>query len=248
MIMPNIAARITRLLLLIIGALFIFYLGCTESTEQERLRQYLSSVNAQSQVMTPSSTTPAGVPSLSDEGTRTIGSFNSPSHSIIGGTPRTERGGFCGDGIINGPTEDCDQGAIQNTACRDYGGVAGTVTCQPNCLYDISDCMTPAVDREIGGIAETCKCNCNTTLCRGGCNPTGMTGQSSCRFECDSPCICNCERLLNAQVDDCEFQCVCELDANGNPDCRCNLDNCRLLNTITPNVATIATRRSQAVR
>jgi hypothetical protein len=59
---------------------------------------------------------------------------------IVGGTPRRVVEGFCGDGIINGQTEDCDQGAIQNTDCRDYGLSRGTVRCQPNCLYDMSDC------------------------------------------------------------------------------------------------------------
>lgn len=60
--------------------------------------------------------------------------------SIIDGTPRIIRDGFCGDGIINGTNEDCDQGAIQNTDCRDYGLSSGRVSCQANCLYDMSDC------------------------------------------------------------------------------------------------------------
>ncbi|HXW53484.1 MAG TPA: hypothetical protein VEL47_05210 [Myxococcota bacterium] len=63
-----------------------------------------------------------------------------PIRTIVGGTPRLVREGFCGDGIINGPNEDCDQGAIQNTSCADYNAGVGTVKCQRNCLYDMSDC------------------------------------------------------------------------------------------------------------
>lgn len=62
----------------------------------------------------------------------------SPLPVLLPGTPRVD--GFCGDGIINGVTEDCDSGAIQNTNCLDYGLSRGTVRCQPNCLYDMSDC------------------------------------------------------------------------------------------------------------
>lgn len=40
---------------------------------------------------------------------------------VVPGHPRPVRDGFCGDGIINGATEDCDLGAIQNINCRDYG-------------------------------------------------------------------------------------------------------------------------------
>lgn len=208
--------------------------GCNESLEQQRFRQYLASINAnESAALTAQPT--AGMAGI--QATNTTG----PTHNIIGGTPREPTsGGFCGDGIINGTTEDCDQGAIQNTSCRDYGGVSGEVTCQPKtCLYDISKCITPAVDEKIGGIAETCKCNCNTSSCRGGCRPTAATGQSLCLYQCDNDCTCQCEGKLQAAIENCEFRCACTVDAAGFPACECSLDNCDLLNTVSKNIATL---------
>jgi hypothetical protein len=209
--------------------------GCQESSESERNRQYLLSIQGQDQSLPGK--TPVTLPSLAPA---------TPSApSVIGGTPRQVKEGFCGDGIINGPTEDCDQGAIQNTDCRDYGGIAGTVRCQQNCLYDISECITPGVDRLIGGIAETCKCTCNNSACRGHCGSlSGLAGQSTCNYTCDNDCICLCEGKLEAHVEDCEFRCECIVDPAGVPQCACNLAECEILSTISPHIASIATARS----
>lgn len=232
--------------LIIIGCM-IFAQSCTESSQADRLSRYLSTINAQevSSVTaspaaggSPAGGVPNGIPAVP------IGAANAgavgTANAIIAGTPRTvTRDGFCGDGVINGSTEDCDQGAIQNTTCREYNGTSGVVTCQPNCLYDISDCITPKVDRVIGGIAETCKCNCTATACRGGCQSTNMIGQSVCRYDCQNDCTCRCEGKLEAHVNDCEFRCACAVDIAGNPNCECNLDSCELLAAISPNIATI---------
>lgn len=52
--------------------------------------------------------------------------------------------GFCGDGTRNG-SEECDYQHMAVESCRDYGGGAG-MTCQPNCMLDISQCKSKAVD------------------------------------------------------------------------------------------------------
>lgn len=209
--------------------------GCNESAEEMRLKQYLASINAQESA-TPPSATPTSIPGI--QATQAQG----PTHAILGGTPREVKEGFCGDGIINGNNEDCDQGAIQNTSCRDYGGIGGEVKCQKNCLYDISDCITPAVDKKIGGTAETCKCNCNVSSCRGGCQGANVTGQSACLFQCDNECTCKCEDKMEAHIEGCEFRCVCTVDAAGFPVCECSLDNCDFLTSINKNIATIVAR------
>lgn len=203
--------------------------GCTDNSEIEKLRAYLGGINAQE------AGGPSQLPNLS-------GPSGGSANAIIGGTPRQVKDGFCGDGIINGTTEDCDQSAIQNTSCRDYGGIAGEVRCQPNtCLYDISDCITPAVDRHIGGVTEACKCNCNTSPCSGGCRPAGGLGQSVCNFKCDQDCVCQCGGKIEAHVEECSFRCACIMDLAGSPSCECSIDDCDLLATISPNIATIAT-------
>lgn len=228
--MPNPQAVVFKLII----SLLILLMSCTESTESEKLKQYLNSINA-AEVSLPG-TGPSPLPGISPV---PVGS-GAPAQTISG-TPRTVKDGFCGDGVINGPTEDCDQNAIQNTSCRDYGGIAGKVACQANCLYDISDCITPAVDRHIGGIADNCKCNCNASPCRGGCRSSALVGQVICHFICDNDCICQCEGRLESHVEDCELTCVCSVDLSGNPDCACSLDECEILATISPNIATIVT-------
>lgn len=230
--------RIFQKMILRLGIIFLFYalsvsIGCTEKSEMEKLRQYYNSINAEQGAVTG-----ATIP-LPTAGAPIPPTPSSEATHIVAGTPRTSREGFCGDGIINGTTEDCDQGAIQNTACRDYNGIAGEVRCQPNCLYDISDCMTPRVDKDIGGIAETCKCHCNTSPCNGGCKSAIMNGQGICEFDCDNECICQCQGKLNAHVQECKFNCLCTVDANGNPDCTCNLDQCDILTTVSQNIGTI---------
>ncbi len=215
---------------------FVLLLGsCTEKSEADKLRQYYSYINAEEGAVAG-----AGVPAApgATPPTPALSPSGGTAH-IVAGTPRIAKDGFCGDGIINGTTEDCDQGAIQNTLCKDYGGIAGEVRCQANCLYDISDCLTPKVDKEIGGIAETCKCHCNTSACRGGCKTTAVNGQAACEFDCDSECVCQCEGKMNASVEECKFQCICTVDVNGNPDCTCNLDECDLLTTINQNIGTL---------
>ncbi len=208
--------------------------GCTEKSEAEKLKRYYSAVNAQVTETSPDlpGATPPN-PALSPSGASAL---------IVQGTPRIAKDGFCGDGIINGTTEDCDQGAIQNTACRDYGGIAGVVRCQANCLYDISDCMTPRADRDIGGLAETCKCNCDNSSCNGGCdNSVGAVGEAACQFFCDNECVCQCEGRLNAAVEDCRFDCACTVGTDGNPNCDCNLDQCELVVVVNPNIGTLVT-------
>lgn len=237
----------TAIKYMVAGTLFLF-IGCTGGSSSDRLSKYLSTINAQevSSVTAAgagAAAPPAGAPAPAiipvignSANAGAVGSAN----AIVAGTPRTvTRDGFCGDGVINGTTEDCDQGAIQNTTCREYGGISGNVTCQPNCLYDISDCITPAVDRKIGGVAETCKCNCTSTACRGGCQSTNLVGQSICRFQCENDCTCRCEGKLEAHVNECDFRCACAIDVSGNPNCECNLDNCELITSISPNIATI---------
>jgi hypothetical protein len=213
------------------------YCGCSESPDQLRLKQYLASINANETTVPGGSAavpnaTPAAVPGISY-------SSASGTHSIVGGTPREVKEGFCGDGIINGTTEDCDQGAIQNTSCRDYNGTSGEVKCQKNCLYDISDCITPVVDKKIGGRAETCNCTFDTTACRGGCQATAATGQSTCDYICNQTSNCNCEQVLQTNVDMCEVRCACTVDASGTPQCECSMVICTILATINKNIATI---------
>lgn len=198
------------------------------------MRQYLSSINAASDTAINPNTS---APHLADLA-RTNG-----SPAIISGTPKQVRDGVCGDGIINGANEDCDQGAIQNVNCSDYGGLFGRVTCQPNCLYNISECMTPVVDHVIGGIAETCRCQCGRSLCRGNCSPSNAVAQTLCRFDCDNDCVCRCQGRTEAHIENCEFQCACTVDISGFPRCECTLDQCDIITSIAPNIASLAIRQ-----
>lgn len=202
-------------------------LSCTPTQEQERLNQYLETISAAEAVA------PTGLPGAVP--------LTPGVTANISGTPRQVTAGVCGDGIINGSSEDCDKGAITNPNCNELGGISGIIKCTENCLYDLSDCITPAVNERIGGTAENCKCNCGGNRCNGGCQPSTSTsvGQSSCRFGCDQDCICKCEGKLEAHIERCEFRCICSVDTSGNPNCECTMDTCDVLAVISPNIANL---------
>ncbi len=206
-----------------------FLISCTPMSEEEKLKQYLASISASENTIPTS--------------TAQIAPATGGTLSSLGGTPRVIKEGFCGDGIINGTAEDCDGQAITDPQCNTLGGISGAVICNPDCRYNISDCLTPAVDQKIGGIAETCKCNCANSRCNGGCGSTGVVGQSDCSFDCDNECICQCEGKLQAHLEECKFRCVCTVDGSGNPVCNCSLDSCDVLASIVPDIATIVSRR-----
>jgi hypothetical protein len=241
--MPNLKAIPFKLVSIVLGSLILLSLGCSENSEAQKLRQYLASINAQETMIpgvpavpttAPSSLPSIGVPSTGGGGTT----------QIIQGTPRLVKDGICGDGIINGPTEDCDQGAIQNTRCEDYNGGSGEVGCQPNCLYDVSHCLPPEIDKAIGGLAETCRCNCAANSCTGGCASTNISSQSVCEFRCTVPCPCNCEGKLEAHIEECVVDCACQTATVGTPLCDCSLSDCRVIASISPNIRTQVSRRS----
>lgn len=204
-------------------------ISCTQSEEQQQLEKYLASIAA-----AEASAPAAGGSLLGGAGT-------GGSTQIIGGTPRVVKDGTCGDGIINGTMEDCDKGAITNPYCSELGGISGQIRCSENCLYDISDCITPATNERIGGTAETCKCNCSGNRCSGGCSPLGTNsvGTATCRYDCDNDCICKCEGKTEAHVENCEFRCTCTVDGAGNPICECAMDTCEVLTVISPNIANL---------
>lgn len=203
-------------------------LSCTQSAEQERINRFLETIAAEE----------AAVPGA---GGGSSASGSSGTTTIVGGTPRLVTPGVCGDGIINGINEDCDKGAITNPNCSELGGISGTIRCSENCLYDLSDCITPATNQKIGGLTENCKCSCTGNRCNGGCSPTNATsvGQTRCRFDCDNECLCKCEGKIEAHIERCDFICYCSVDGSGNPICDCSMDNCDVLATISPNIANL---------
>ncbi|MCA9508522.1 MAG: hypothetical protein KC505_08885 [Myxococcales bacterium] len=215
----------------LISIMLLGLVSCRQSAEQEKLNQYLDMITA-AELATP----PGGLGMTSKS--------SSPATTIVGGTPRLVTPGVCGDGIINGINEDCDKGAVTNPNCSELGGISGTVRCSENCLYDLSDCITPAVNTKIGGVTENCKCNCSGNQCNGGCAPASSSsvGQSRCRFDCDNQCVCKCEGKLEAHLERCDFTCLCDLNASGSPVCDCSLESCDVLTAISPNIANIISR------
>jgi cysteine-rich repeat protein len=56
------------------------------------------------------------------------------------GEQRSELGrNVCGDGRAIG-NEECDGADLRGKACTDYGYNSGTLRCNPQCVYDLSDC------------------------------------------------------------------------------------------------------------
>lgn len=227
---PNIFSKLVLGMLLLAITLS---LSCSEKSDADRLRDYFGA-NASYGSLSPISQAPNSGSNNNNGGQTTV----------VDGTPRVVNDGQCGDGIINGPKEDCDKNAIQNVSCRDYNGLYGTVKCQDDCLYDISDCITPAVDLLIGGRTEQCDCFCTNSRCTGGCNSLNFPGQSSCDFDCDNDCRCQCESQIEASMQECKFICVCEVLDNGSPQCQCSLSECKFVASISPHISSLARRGS----
>ncbi|MFC1691349.1 hypothetical protein ACFL0W_04160 [Nanoarchaeota archaeon] len=63
---------------------------------------------------------------------------------------------FCGDGIVNQKTEDCDGADLNGMSCSSFGYDAGTLTCSQNCTLDTTSCTmmppppAPCVDTDGG--------------------------------------------------------------------------------------------------
>lgn len=152
--------------------------------------------------------------------------------------------GYCGDGILNG-NEECDGNDLNFTDCSVLQGGSGKLSCQDNCIYDISDCssiseasLISEIDRRIGGLAEACRCNCDPEDCSGGC-VSNESGKATCDFDCDNQCICRCEGKIETHIEECNVDCSCNIDTNGNPDCSCSLSRCDLVTAISPIIGSL---------
>lgn len=160
------------------------------------------------------------------------------TQSLVAKTEIAARG-YCGDGIMNG-TEECDGHDLNFTECSKLKGGDGLLACQPNCTYDISNCsgngqgLADNINDRIGGLAEVCKCNCNSSTCAGGCQ--GIENNSTCRFNCDNDCLCQCEGKTSAHIEQCEVLCVGVTSILGYPEIECTLSECDLITSISPNI------------
>ena len=97
----------------------------------------------------------------------------------------------CGDGVVSG-TENCDGSLLDGKTCKDFGHTSGTLTCNTNCTFDYSKCVTvaPVVcgDAAIGDgeqcdganlAGQTCASKgFNTGMLK--CSPTCTFDQSGC--------------------------------------------------------------------
>lgn len=163
--------------------------------------------------------------------------------------------GYCGDGIING-NEDCDTNDLKIRSCHVLNGGEGEITCQSNCVYDISKCgssrsVASLVDERLGGMAESCQCNFESNNCDGGCAPRSYSpGTSQCEYRCEQTSSCKCGNLLDAYVERCDLSCTCQNDRSGSPQCVCKQEQCNLIISTKPNIGSImdATHPFMSVR
>lgn len=223
-----------KLALLVLPVMIIFS-SCNKLSPAEKQAQFMASLNAAGE----------------DGGGETL-----PPQDQMGtmttelGTPadlRSEQKAVCGNGIIEGE-EYCDRDNITHRKCTDFGGgVSGEIGCTPDCILDISRCITIAVDEKIGGLAEVCKCTCNNNNCQGGCAPIfdNDAGNVDCLFRCDNDCTCRCEGKTETHIEYCNITCQCNLGTDNIPFCNCFLDECELLTVIVPNIAELAGRKAR---
>lgn len=213
----------------LIFSLFLLF-SCKQSLEQKEMERLLNSLNtnsgsyynASSGTLPPSSTGASG-----------------SGIEIVNGVPSQNQKGYCGDGIINGDNEHCDRNALLFTKCSDLnGGLHGDITCSQDCHLEIGDCTTSAVDKVLGGRSETCKCNCDPSLCQGACAGAAGTSESTCFFDCRRKnCTCQCEDLFEFAFNGGNIQCRCVTDSSGAPNCACSLDQIEGIVITKPNIS-----------
>lgn len=104
--------------------------------------------------------------SLWDDGALELG-------STVSGTPAS-----CGDGTVNG-SEQCDG---NTTTCSSLGFTSGTATCNPNCTWNTSSCVTNLCGNGNIDSGEQCDgSNIGTATCLSqGYSGAGLPGCSSC--------------------------------------------------------------------
>ncbi len=150
--------------------------------------------------------------------------------------------GYCGDGIING-YEQCDGNDMNNMSCSTLGGGSGTLECQANCVYDISDCISSVdisdeINARVGGLAEICSCQASGENCTKECT-RGTPGMTTCTYTCNQDTVCSCEGKMDAHIEECTFSCECTTDKDGFPDCDCGMKTCKMLSVIAVNIGTL---------
>ena len=218
--------------------LLFFTVSCKQSLQQKEMERLLNSLNMNYGSYYNASET-SGVTQLP-----TSKPDSNHGIEIVDGVPSQNQKGYCGDGIINGDNEHCDRNAISFTECAELqGGLHGKLKCTQDCHFDISDCMTQASDTMLGGRGETCKCNCDPSLCQGACAGAGGTGESTCFFNCARKnCTCQCEDLFEYALNSGNIQCRCVTDASGAPNCACSLDQIEGVVLTKPNYTLNAIR------
>ncbi len=70
----------------------------------------------------------------------------------------------CGDGIIEGATEECDSSELDGAACTDFSFTGGILACTTSCLYDYTGCTSGVAgwtcDPSFYGNSDGCDCGC----------------------------------------------------------------------------------------
>lgn len=217
--------------------LAVSFLGCTKSNDASLWQSYLDSLSTNQAAKTETASDVKVAPTVL---------LNSSVHEKMG------PGSTCGNGVIDDVNEYCDKREMRHTYCSDIGGISGVLECDKDCKLDISDCITPATDLLLGGQAETCKCNCANDRCSGGCTPQGTvdpkTGNSICEYKCNNDCTCTCEGKIEVHLQQCDFNCLCQVDSNNLPRCDCTMNECELLAVLSPNITRFITPPIQVVQ
>lgn len=71
----------------------------------------------------------------------------------------------CGDGIIEGG-EECEGADLDGQSCISFGFTGGTLTCDANCLFDKTQCVSETCgDGAVNGGGEECDCGQQGSPC-----------------------------------------------------------------------------------
>lgn len=107
---------------------------------------------------------------------------------------------FCGDGVINGSGEECDGSSFNNKTCTSLGlgYTSGILTCNSNCLFNKSACVTapivvePVCGNKIKEAGEACDgTDLGSTTCL-------TQGFASGTLTCNTNCTINTTACVSA--------------------------------------------------
>ena len=132
--------------------------------------------------------------------------------------------GFCGDGIVDSPAEQCEGADLNGVSCQSLGFLAGTLACNPDCMFDTTSCTNVVDPPRCGnGMVEAGE-DCEGSDLRGEtCESLGYEGGT---LSCNTDCSYNETACISVSTPTCDDSLRVCANTGNPPEClACSCDD-----------------------